>query len=609
MGLPPANLVLFFLSAFVGLWGLSVAVRGARAGRAPGTRVCPQCGGSMLGVEGRRCPGCEFEAASEEDLQERVAAQGVVCVGLVAIVAGVVLVPFALVVRSWETPLDAESLHPLHAVFAGVGAFGLALAAWGWRGEPARGRRRCPRCWYDMSRLRGAAGETVLICPECGHDAGSERRLYRARRRRWTMRVGVMLALIGWFGQTVPRGLREGWLGLVPTTVLIAGAEWLPTSWYERSPSPFSGLMDMRLDQGWGWQGRWNSHRMRAIAMRSTDPARLSIALSLLQPAGDSRDAKLIERVLRLLADRSVSGWTQAQEAKCDIGLTVFWRSAYREWHSLGSTSLMNDLWRAKTVTCVTYASIMLQAPLAEANAQTLPLIWDCALSSPDEQAVSMAGDGILYLAEWDPAALADWLEHSRSTEASVRLAAACAAGEGRHELEAVGVRLREMVTRDAEPPVNAAAVEALVKSECVDQATWLPEAERVLFGTTAERWRITQALLPPYSHEPNEARINLLIRAADDADPAVRAAALWTLATFWVNHSWYHDYPVEPSWRAVVGRLNDGDPRVRLLAAKAVTMLSDQWSARFDRLFPDDVAKARLNTTTDIVFDPASFP
>lgn len=81
--------------------------------------------------------------------------------------------------------------------------------------DRSRGRRRCPKCWYDMS---GASG---LVCPECGRDAKREKRLYRTRRRmRWVV-VGVFLVLtsIGLWKTPVVR--RDGWPRLVPTWALV----------------------------------------------------------------------------------------------------------------------------------------------------------------------------------------------------------------------------------------------------------------------------------------------------------------------------------------------------------------------------------------------------
>jgi DNA-directed RNA polymerase subunit RPC12/RpoP len=62
----------------------------------------------------------------------------------------------------------------------------LALLVWGWIGDRARGRRRCPKCWYDLR------GSPTLRCPECGHVVWNERELYKPRRRKWA----IILALL-----------------------------------------------------------------------------------------------------------------------------------------------------------------------------------------------------------------------------------------------------------------------------------------------------------------------------------------------------------------------------------------------------------------------------
>jgi hypothetical protein len=67
---------------------------------------------------------------------------------------------------------------------------GLALVYRGLWGDRSKGRVRCPKCWYDM---RGTLPR--LECPECGHDAGHQRRLYRTRRGRRRIVVGLVLVL------------------------------------------------------------------------------------------------------------------------------------------------------------------------------------------------------------------------------------------------------------------------------------------------------------------------------------------------------------------------------------------------------------------------------
>lgn len=70
-------------------------------------------------------------------------------------------------------------------------ALALAGLLWSIRGDPARGRRRCPRCWFDM------AGIAALRCPECGAEAREERELGRRRRYRPAMALCATLLIIG----------------------------------------------------------------------------------------------------------------------------------------------------------------------------------------------------------------------------------------------------------------------------------------------------------------------------------------------------------------------------------------------------------------------------
>jgi hypothetical protein len=67
------------------------------------------------------------------------------------------------------------------------------LVLWGLFGDRCRGRSRCPKCWYDMRGRR--AGREGLICPECGHDAGYEKRLLKNHRRWLAVVVGLVVAL------------------------------------------------------------------------------------------------------------------------------------------------------------------------------------------------------------------------------------------------------------------------------------------------------------------------------------------------------------------------------------------------------------------------------
>ncbi len=103
-----------------------------------------------------------------------------------------------------------------------VAAGGTVLGAWAlfWDRARRRGvvRKRCPRCWYDMT------GAPALTCPECGREAKGERALLRTRRRwKWAIGAAVVIAAGAATGM-VPRYRAGGWIGLVPSSVLVWAA-------------------------------------------------------------------------------------------------------------------------------------------------------------------------------------------------------------------------------------------------------------------------------------------------------------------------------------------------------------------------------------------------
>jgi hypothetical protein len=82
-----------------------------------------------------------------------------------------------------ESPDMAVVLRILGWVVVGIAA---AVMAWALLWDRSGGRRRCPKCWYDM----GATGS--LRCPECGREAKSERALHRTKRRWWIALIGLI---------------------------------------------------------------------------------------------------------------------------------------------------------------------------------------------------------------------------------------------------------------------------------------------------------------------------------------------------------------------------------------------------------------------------------
>ena len=93
---------------------------------------------------------------------------------------------------------------------------GSIYVAWkAWFGDRSRGRKRCPKCWYDM------AFSANLTCSECGHTVQSEDEFLRTRRYLIRGLLGIVLStgLIIAFNETVL--YQRNWASFVPTRVLI----------------------------------------------------------------------------------------------------------------------------------------------------------------------------------------------------------------------------------------------------------------------------------------------------------------------------------------------------------------------------------------------------
>lgn len=132
---------------------------------------------------------------------------------------------------------------------AGVGAAAAARALW-W--DRSRGRRRCPRCWYDMGGVVG------LVCPECGTRAHADRSLRRTRRRLGRAVLGGGCVLAGALLVRVPSANRDGWTVLVPDSI------W-------RALLPFVDPVPEKIDASWLNEMMWVNNNPRAANVRSWD--------------------------------------------------------------------------------------------------------------------------------------------------------------------------------------------------------------------------------------------------------------------------------------------------------------------------------------------------
>jgi hypothetical protein len=84
--------------------------------------------------------------------------------------------------------------------------------------DRARGRRRCPKCWYDMS---GTPGPEHLTCSECGRTVKREWHLYKTRRRWPLALAAILVGLLAVATAVFPNILDKTWPRLIPADVLI----------------------------------------------------------------------------------------------------------------------------------------------------------------------------------------------------------------------------------------------------------------------------------------------------------------------------------------------------------------------------------------------------
>ncbi len=128
-----------------------------------------------------------------------------------------------------------------YLVGAIAGALALGILVWALLRDRSRGRKRCPRCWYDMSGVPpssptpsppagASAGRAGLKCPECGHEPRTERALLKTHRRwRWVL-LAAPLFLYACVVLLVPDARENGWAHRLPTAVLVRLYPWADLS-------------------------------------------------------------------------------------------------------------------------------------------------------------------------------------------------------------------------------------------------------------------------------------------------------------------------------------------------------------------------------------------
>jgi hypothetical protein len=214
MPLPHAHQVLWFLGIFLGLWALSVILRSPR--RKPG--------GSTAAAAPAPVP------TPTRPRPTLVSAQHSRRLGLALLPVSLAIVIAGSALRRWvyygDTLDDAWTFWDI-AGLAGL-VFAAILLTRALIGDRAKGRDRCPACWYDMS---GSAAAGRLTCPECGHVSKTPADLRRARRSKPFIAFAAILLLISLWLPRLDDARKHGWKMLIPTAVMIAFMDHLPENW------------------------------------------------------------------------------------------------------------------------------------------------------------------------------------------------------------------------------------------------------------------------------------------------------------------------------------------------------------------------------------------
>ncbi len=147
-----------------------------------------------------------------------------------------------------------------------------------------RGRRRCPRCWYDMAGVPG------LTCPECGKAPRRERALHRTRRRWRYVPIPIVLAALAFGLGRAPFIIRHGgWWALAPTCILAATSSFsdpIAEQALNRASPP---------DDLYHWERAMVARACARLICRSpappAPPRPTPIGTAVLTPVPDSADA------------------------------------------------------------------------------------------------------------------------------------------------------------------------------------------------------------------------------------------------------------------------------------------------------------------------------
>ena len=135
-----------------------------------------------------------------------------------------------------------------------LAVLGSLLLLWSLFSDRSRGRKRCPKCWYDMSN---ATADAPLRCPECGNQSKSARKLHKTRRR-WKWAFASFIPFLGAGYLAVQPKVREnGWISITPNTVLVLSLRLPDPTWALNELDERKGEL-LALDPHFLWNWQWS---------------------------------------------------------------------------------------------------------------------------------------------------------------------------------------------------------------------------------------------------------------------------------------------------------------------------------------------------------------
>ncbi len=311
----PAKLILAILGGFLALWAITLILR------ALGLRIEQALARRRLAA-GKPIPAYARTTAL-------LGSTATLTLGFAILPFGLVIAGLGLTIERWLGGIPAQdSFGDLKGMLAAtliLLAPGCALA--GWFFDPSRGRPRCPKCWYDLEPAIGVASRPTdgpvnglaniggpnaalpiaspapdatpsapspdptpaapdfapVLCTECGARITGPRDLHRTRRNRTLFWLAGLALLASYLTFKTPQVMRWGVRGLIPSTVLIAGFEWMPESliWEDfrgRAPQNDSLYRRMRDRELWNWQDMQLRSKAQRILFHSRDVRTLFLA-------------------------------------------------------------------------------------------------------------------------------------------------------------------------------------------------------------------------------------------------------------------------------------------------------------------------------------------